>query len=63
MALGEIANAFPGADLQQLRQLRRNAIKEQELAKPPRAYREIFRVLRELEERSHDTDEPGTADD
>ncbi|OIQ97742.1 hypothetical protein GALL_202120 [mine drainage metagenome] len=49
-ALNEIAAAHPGADLQQLRQLRRNALKERELAKPPRAYREIFRVLRELEE-------------
>ncbi len=49
-ALTEIAAAHPGADLQHLRQLRRNAQKEQELAKPPRAFREIFRVLRELEE-------------
>lgn len=49
-ALTEIAAAHPGADLQHLRQLRRNALKEQELAKPPRAFREIFRILRELEE-------------
>ena len=49
-ALGEIAAAHPGADLQQLRQLRRNALKEREQEKPPRAYREIFRCLRELEE-------------
>jgi ribosome-associated protein len=49
-ALAEIAAAHPGADLQHLRQLRRNAVKEQELAKPPRAFREIFRILRELEE-------------
>ena len=49
-ALNEIAAAHGGADLQHLRQLRRNAIKEQELAKPPRAFREIFRILRELEE-------------
>ena len=49
-ALAEIAAAYPGADLQHLRQLRRNAQKEKELAKPPRAFREIFRVLRELEE-------------
>ena len=44
-----IAEAHPGADLQQLRVLRRNAIKEKELNKPPRAFRELFRVLRELE--------------
>lgn len=48
--IGEIATAHPGADLQQLRQLRRNALKEQELGKPPRAFRELFRVLRELNE-------------
>jgi ribosome-associated protein len=46
--VGEIATAHPGADLQYLRQLRRNALKEQELGKPPRAFRELFRVLREL---------------
>ncbi|MCL2657275.1 MAG: DUF615 domain-containing protein [Betaproteobacteria bacterium] len=45
---GEIATEFPGADLQHLRNLRRNALKEREAQKPPRAYREIFRVLREL---------------
>ena len=45
-----IAEAHPGVDLQQLRVLRRNAIKEKEQNKPPRAYRELFRVLRELEE-------------
>lgn len=48
--IGEIAEAHPGADLRHLRQLRRNALKEQELGKPPRAFRELFRVLRELHE-------------
>lgn len=61
--LGEIAAEHPGADLQHLRQLRRNAIKEAAANKPPRAFRELFRVLRALKEDSHDTDEPGTADD
>ena len=61
--LGDIAQRHPGADLQHLRQLRRNAIKEQAEHKPPRAFRELFRVLRNLEENTHDTDEPGTADD
>lgn len=46
--IAEIVAAYPGADLQQLRQLRRNALKEQELNKPPRAFRELYRVLREL---------------
>jgi ribosome-associated protein len=61
--LGEIATDYPGADLQRLRQLRRNALKEQEQAKPPRAYRELFRVLRDLEEHPNDADEFGAADD
>ncbi|WP_172203883.1 ribosome biogenesis factor YjgA [Niveibacterium sp. COAC-50] len=47
--LGDIAAAYPDADLQHLRNLRRNAIKEREAAKPPRAYREIFRILRDFE--------------
>ncbi len=48
--LADIARDHPGADFQTLRQLRRNALKEQEQNKPPRAYRELFRVLRELQE-------------
>jgi len=47
--LGDIARQHPDADIQHLRQLRRNALKEQQLNKPPRAYRELFRVLRELQ--------------
>ncbi|MBL8458908.1 MAG: DUF615 domain-containing protein, partial [Zoogloea sp.] len=48
--LHTIAETYPGADLQQLRVLRRNALKEKEQNRPPRAFRELFRVLRELEE-------------
>jgi ribosome-associated protein len=44
----EVARDYPGADMQHLRQLRRNAIKEDQQGKPPRAYRELFRELREL---------------
>jgi len=47
--IAEIAEQHPGADLQQLRQLRRNALKEQEQNKPPRAFRELYRTLRELD--------------
>ncbi|MBX3678682.1 ribosome biogenesis factor YjgA [Cognatazoarcus halotolerans] len=47
--LHEIAETWPGADLQRLRVLRRNAIKEREQGKPPRAFRELFRELRMLE--------------
>ena len=45
---GELARDFPAADIQHLRQLRRNALKEAQQGKPPRAYRELFRELREL---------------
>ena len=48
--LAEIATEFPGADLQRLRALRRNTLKERELVKPPRSFRELFRALRELDE-------------
>ena len=47
--LGDIAAQWPDADLTQLRTLRRNALRETELDKPPRAFREIFRVLRQLD--------------
>lgn len=47
--LAEIATAWPAADLQHLRALRRSALKEEEAQKPPRSYRAIFQVLKELE--------------
>jgi len=46
-ALTEFVSAHPGADLQNLRALLRNARKEQTQGRPPRAYRELFRVIRE----------------
>jgi ribosome-associated protein len=52
--LDEIARRTATADFQQLRQLRRNALKEKAEGKPPRAYRELFRVLRELEDQADD---------
>ena len=48
-ALTAFAAEHPGADLQALRTLIRNARKEQKESKPPRAYRELFRVLKEIE--------------
>jgi len=45
-ALTEYAGTHPGADLQALRTLIRNARKEIAESKPPRAQRELFRVLR-----------------
>ncbi|MBT9516151.1 MAG: DUF615 domain-containing protein [Methyloversatilis discipulorum] len=49
LVLGDIAAQWPGADLTHLRTLRRNVLRERELNKPPRAFREIFRVLRQLD--------------
>jgi ribosome-associated protein len=46
-ALTAFAEEFPRADLQALRAAIRNARKEQAASKPPRAYRELFRLLRE----------------
>ena len=46
-ALTEFVQAHPARDLQQLRALIRNARREQAAGRPPRAFRELFRVLRE----------------
>jgi ribosome-associated protein len=49
-ALTAFAGAHPGADLQALRALIRNARKEIAESKPPRAQRKLFRVIREFNE-------------
>lgn len=46
-ALTEFAAMHPAADLQNLRALLRNARKEHKEGKPPRAYRGLFRAIRE----------------
>ena len=46
-ALTGFAAEHPAADLQALRMLIRNARKEQKDGRPPRAYRELFRFLKE----------------
>ena len=51
-ALTEFAAAFPAADLQALRAAIRNARKEQKEGRPPRAYRELFRLLKAIESSS-----------
>lgn len=48
-ALTEFAAAHPAADLQALRALLRNARREMKEGKPPRAYRELFRFLKDAE--------------
>ena len=45
----EIAQLYPTVDLQHLRSLRRAALKEQLQNKPPRSYRAIFQLLKELD--------------
>lgn len=47
-ALTALLAAHPQADRQQLRQLLRNVREERAKNKPPRAFRELFRALREL---------------
>jgi len=48
-ALTDFAALHPSADLQALRALIRNSRKEQNEGKPPRAYRELFRLLKSIE--------------
>ena len=47
-ALERFLRAYPDADSQKLRSLIRNARREQSAALPPKTYRELFRVLREM---------------
>jgi len=51
-ALTAFAAEHPDADLQALRTLIRNTRKEQKQAKPPRAYRELFRLIKECSDSS-----------
>ena len=48
-ALTVFAAEHPGADVQVLRTLIRNARKEASSGKPPHAYRELFRLLKDIE--------------
>lgn len=48
-ALTELKEQHPQIDVQQLRTLIRNARKEQAESKPPKAYREIFQILKQLQ--------------
>ncbi|MCX7140041.1 MAG: DUF615 domain-containing protein [Proteobacteria bacterium] len=54
-ALERFLGQYPGADSQKLRSLIRNARREQGAALPPKSYRELFRVLRDMT-----TEEPAT---
>jgi ribosome-associated protein len=46
--LTDFIAAYPEADVQQLRQLIRNVKKEQEKQQPPKAYRELFQLIKPL---------------
>jgi ribosome-associated protein len=54
-ALTELRSQHPELDIQHLRTLIRNARKEQAEAKPPKAYREIFQMLKSLRVTASDT--------
>ena len=56
--LNELVTRDPSVDLQQLRSLRRAALKESELNKPARSSRALFQLLKELENQTGS----GTAD-
>ena len=70
-ALTELLEQHPELDVQHLRTLIRNARKEQAENKPPKAYREIFQILKQLhaqankgsDEADMDEDEDGNSDE
>ncbi|UCH49913.1 MAG: DUF615 domain-containing protein [Betaproteobacteria bacterium] len=47
-ALSEFVAAFPATDVQHLRSLLRNAKRDAAAGRPPRAYRELFRNIRDI---------------
>lgn len=47
-ALTKLIETYPSLDIQKLRTLIRNARKEKESNKPPKSYREIFQLLKDL---------------
>lgn len=61
-ALTELLAQHPEVDAQQLRSLIRNARKEQAENKPPKAYREIFQILKQLQSKTS-TASPDEHDD
>lgn len=65
VAMSELIEQHPGVDRQHLRSLIRQAKAEKESNKPPRAYREIFQLLKELagHEETEEADEEEGADE
>ncbi len=62
-ALTQLLEDNPELDAQQLRTLIRNARKEQAENKPPKAYREIFQILKQLQAASAATSTTDEEDD
>jgi ribosome-associated protein len=67
-ALTVLLEENPELDVQHLRTLIRNARKEQAENKPPKAYREIFQIIKQVEAKKHkaasdDADDSETDDD
>jgi len=62
-ALTELLQRHPELNAQQLRTLIRNARKEQAENKPPKAYREIFQILKQSRSRSSEEKEPEEQED
>jgi len=58
-ALTVLLEEAPHLDVQHLRTLIRNARKEQAENKPPKAYREIFQILKDLDKKSAAEPSPG----
>ena len=53
-ALTALRSQYPQVDMQQLRTMIRNARREQTEGKPPKAYREIFQLLKQLQASGND---------
>ncbi|MFJ2987412.1 ribosome biogenesis factor YjgA [Collimonas sp. NPDC087041] len=62
-ALTELLAKHPELDVQQVRTMIRNARKEQAENKPPKAYREIFQLLKELQKSSAQEGDDGVDQD
>lgn len=62
-ALTELMAENPELDVQHLRTLIRNARKEQAENKPPKAYREIFQILKEIQAKNKAAAKSTDADD
>lgn len=57
-ALNALLAEHPQMDIQHVRNLIRNARKEQAQGKPPKAYREIFQVLKQMQSGTSDRTKP-----